>query len=158
RAIEVGPFPFDFHIRLVEPPAPSHGALPAPELLFQLRCVFEDPAVKRGMIHGHTPLPHHLLELPIRNRIGHIPPDAPQDDVPLKLASLEVDHAAAPPPLDQWRSIAKCPRGENLRQWVMNRWFTTNDENRGVLCFFIPAPSEAERLKGSGATQARATV
>jgi hypothetical protein len=74
---------------LVEPPAPSHGALPAPELLFQLRGVFDDPAVERGMIHGDPPLPHHLLELPIRNRIGHIPPDAPQDDVPLKLESTK---------------------------------------------------------------------
>src|SRR5215510_7714695 len=68
------------------------------------------------MIHGNTPLAHHLLELPIRNRIRYVPPHAPQDNFPLKLTTLEVDHAASPPPHDQWRSIAESPSCENLRQ------------------------------------------
>src|SRR5262245_5421436 len=68
------------------------------------------------MIHGNTPLAHHLLELPIRNRIRYVPPHAPQDNFPLKLTTLEVDHAAPPPPHDQWRSIAESPSCENLRQ------------------------------------------
>src|SRR5262249_33285341 len=59
-------------IRLVEPPAPSHGALSPAELLLKLRRVFDDPAVERGVIHGDPPLAHHLLELSIRNHTNHI--------------------------------------------------------------------------------------
>src|SRR4029453_9950035 len=106
RAIEVSPFPFDFHVRFIEPPAPAHEALPAAERFLKLRGVFDDPAIEGGMIHGHTPLAHHLLELPIRNRIGDVPSHAPQNDFSLKLTAFEVDHAASPPPRHQWRSIA----------------------------------------------------
>jgi hypothetical protein len=54
--------------------------------------------------------------LTITDGIGHIPPHTPQDDVPLKLTALEVDHAASPPPRDQWKSIAEYPVREKLRQ------------------------------------------
>src|SRR5712691_12306269 len=116
RTIEAGPFSFDFHIRLIESPAPSHRTLPAAELFFKLRGILDDPAIERGMIHGNTPLAHHLLELPIRNRIRYVPPHAPHENFPLKLTTLEIDHAASPPPHDQWRSIAESPSSENLRQ------------------------------------------
>src|SRR5713101_9660374 len=93
RAIEVGPFSFDFHVGFIEPPTPPHGTLPAAELLFKLRGILDNPAVERGMIDCHTPLAHHLLELPIRNRIGHVPSHAPQNDFSLELIALEVNHA-----------------------------------------------------------------
>src|SRR5262249_7751681 len=44
------------------------------------------------------------------------PPDTPQDDFPLKLTALEVDHAAAPPPRDSRSSIAEHLSSEKLRQ------------------------------------------
>ena len=34
----------------------------------------------------------HLFELPIADWIGHIPSDAPQDDITLELAAFEIDH------------------------------------------------------------------
>ena len=53
--------------------------------------------MKRGMINLHTTLSHHFLDLPVADRICHIPADAPQDDIPLKMAALELDrHLLAP--------------------------------------------------------------
>src|SRR5262245_42354842 len=102
RAIEVGPFPFDFHVGLIKPPAPPHGALPAAELLVKLRRILDDPSIEGGMIDRHPSLTHHLLELAIGNWIRYVPPHPPQNDVPLKLTAFEVDHTAAPPPCDHW--------------------------------------------------------
>jgi hypothetical protein len=44
------------------------------------------------MIDLNAALCHYLLELPITDRLGHIPSDAPQDDIELELAAFEVDH------------------------------------------------------------------
>ena len=44
------------------------------------------------MIDFDTALGHHLLELPIADRIGHIPSDAPEHDIALELAAFEIDH------------------------------------------------------------------
>src|SRR5262245_50304659 len=93
-AIEVSPFPFDFHVGFIDPPAPPHRALSAAELLLKLRRVLDDPAVERGVIHCDTPLAHHLLELPVRYRVGHVPPHAPQNNFSLELTALKVDHTA----------------------------------------------------------------
>src|SRR5262249_37093083 len=104
-ALEVGPLPLDFHIRLSKPPAAPHGTLAATERLFKLRGVPDHPAVQRGRIHRAPSLAPHLFELPIRTWVGHIPAHRPQADLPLNVPSLEVTHAAAPPPCHQWQSI-----------------------------------------------------
>src|ERR1700687_2994728 len=44
------------------------------------------------MIDLNAALCHHLFELPIADWIGHIPSDAPQDDITLELAAFEIDH------------------------------------------------------------------
>ena len=44
------------------------------------------------MIDLDAALCHHLFELPIADWIGHIPSDAPQDDITLELAAFEIDH------------------------------------------------------------------
>jgi hypothetical protein len=44
------------------------------------------------MIDLNAALCHHLFELPIADWIGHIPSDAPQDDIALELAAFEIDH------------------------------------------------------------------
>jgi hypothetical protein len=64
----------------------------AAELLLDLWRVFDNPAVKRGVVDCHTPLAHHLFELAIADRVRDIPPDTPQDDFFLKLAAFKVDH------------------------------------------------------------------
>src|ERR1700682_6460555 len=44
------------------------------------------------MIDLNAALCHHLFELPIADWIGHIPSNAPQDDIALELADFEIDH------------------------------------------------------------------
>ena len=44
------------------------------------------------MINLDAVLCHHFLKLTVADRIGHIPANAPQDDVPLKMTALELDH------------------------------------------------------------------
>jgi hypothetical protein len=34
----------------------------------------------------------HFFELAVADRISHIPPDSPQNHLPLKMAALELDH------------------------------------------------------------------
>jgi hypothetical protein len=51
------------------------------------------------MVDLDAPLSHHLLKLAVADRIGHIPPHTPQDDIPLEVAALEVDrHRLVPNP------------------------------------------------------------
>src|SRR5262249_54316600 len=38
-AVEIGPLPLDFHIRLIKPPAPTYRTLAAAKLFFNLRGV-----------------------------------------------------------------------------------------------------------------------
>jgi hypothetical protein len=121
-AIEVDPFPFNFHIGFVHAPAPAHRALPLAERLLTLRRVLDDPAVERGVIDGATPLAPPLLELPVGNRLRPIPPYAPEDNLPLVLTAFEVDHAASPPPHIQRRNIAEFSSKEKLRQNQNNSW------------------------------------
>ena len=61
-------------------------------MFLNLRSIFDDPAVKRGMIDGDTPLAHHLLQLPIRNRVCNVSANAPQNDLFLEMATLEIHH------------------------------------------------------------------
>ena len=97
-------------------PTPADWLFTQTKLLFNFRSALDDPAVERGVIHYHTPLAHHLLELLIRNRIRDVPSYAPQNDLPLELTALKVAHATTPPPLDQEKSIAEHSLSEKLRQ------------------------------------------
>src|ERR1035438_4998510 len=55
------------------------------------------------MVDLDAALFHHFLELPIADRIGHIPADAPQDYLTLKIAAFELNHRAVP--LDPFPAI-----------------------------------------------------
>ena len=82
--IEVAPPAADPNIGLIHPPGPSLPVryLPVPPcLLVQLRGVFLDPAVDRGVIDRHTPLGHHVLEIAVADPVAAVPPHRPQDDV-----------------------------------------------------------------------------
>jgi hypothetical protein len=48
------------------------------------------------MINLNTALFHHFLDLTVAKRIRHIPTHAPQDDIPLKMASFERDRHHPP--------------------------------------------------------------
>src|SRR5690242_4387390 len=60
------------------------------ELLLDLWCILDDPAVEGGMIHRHSPLLHHLFQLAIRNRVGDVPANPPQNDLLGKVAPFEL--------------------------------------------------------------------
>ncbi len=54
--IQIVPLAFKPNIRLVHPPAAPDGALAAVEGRFELRAIFQDPAVDRRMIDRHPAL------------------------------------------------------------------------------------------------------
>jgi hypothetical protein len=43
-----------------------------------------------GMVELDASFFHHLLELAVPDRVRHIPPHAPEDDLPLKMAAFEI--------------------------------------------------------------------
>jgi hypothetical protein len=67
------------------------------------------------MIDLNAALCHHLFELPIADWIGHIPSDAPQDDITLELAAFEIDHGRRTGRLSR-SAYALSPRYQSLRQ------------------------------------------
>jgi hypothetical protein len=46
--------------------------------------------VDRGVIHGHTTLAHHLLQITVADSIPAVPTHRPKDDLLLKLTPLEI--------------------------------------------------------------------
>src|SRR5262249_7612128 len=60
-AVQVGPFPLEFHVGLIHPPALPHGLLPVAKLLLKLQRVFDHPAVEGGVIDCHAAFLPHLL-------------------------------------------------------------------------------------------------
>src|ERR1035438_9863215 len=69
------------------------------------------------MVDLDAALFHHFLELPIADRIGHIPADAPQDYLTLKMAAFELNHRAVP--LDPFPAIL--PQASAMQSLRQNR-------------------------------------
>ena len=81
---EITPLPTDPDIGLIHPPGTGLPIryLPVPPcLLIQLRGVFLDPAVDRGVIDRHAPLGHHFLQIAVAHPVAAVPPHCPQNDV-----------------------------------------------------------------------------
>jgi hypothetical protein len=94
--IQVIPLAFDLDIRLVQMPADPDRPLVAMERRFQLGTVLQDPAVDRRVVDGHPPFLHQLFNMAVAQGIGHVPPDARQDNVLHKVGTLEADHHRSP--------------------------------------------------------------
>jgi hypothetical protein len=65
------------------------------------------------VVNLHTALFHHFFKLAVADRIRHVPAGTPQDDVPFKMAALELDrHRPVPqnPPLASIRQAATAPK------------------------------------------------
>src|SRR6266852_124864 len=89
---------FDLDVRLVHAPTAPHGTLPAVARLFQLGTVCDDPALDGRMIDRDTPFFNQLFDMPIAQRVGHIPAHAHENDVLGKMGPLEADrHLVALP-------------------------------------------------------------
>jgi hypothetical protein len=60
---------------------------------FQLRRIFNNPAVDGGMIYLHTVFQHKLLNITIAQCIGKVPPDMHQYNILFKMLPLETEYA-----------------------------------------------------------------
>ena len=70
-AIQIAPVSFNLDIGLIHP-------LTAMDRAFVLACLFLQ---KRRMINVKSTLFHHLLDVSVAQRIGHVPMHALQDDI-----------------------------------------------------------------------------
>src|SRR6516225_3329750 len=81
--------PSNLYIRLIQPP----GSTGTPELaakpLIQKGRVMLDPAPDGDMIHHHSALCHHLLQIAVAQRIPQLPPHAQNDDDIVKVSPSE---------------------------------------------------------------------
>jgi hypothetical protein len=78
--IQVRAFSFDVHVGLIASPASTYPALMTAELILNLWDILDHPPIEGGMITHHTPLAHHLFQVPVGNRISDVPSNAPQND------------------------------------------------------------------------------
>src|SRR5699024_2834605 len=95
RPIEVAPPAADPDIGLIHPPGTGLPVryLPVPPcLLVQLRGVFLDPAVDRGVLDRHAPLGHHFLQIAVAHPVAAVPPHCPQNDVTGEMTTREDTH------------------------------------------------------------------
>src|SRR5699024_9200855 len=89
--------------------------LPVPPcLLVQLRGVFLDPAVDRGVIDRHAPLGHHFLQIAVAHPVAAVPPHCPQNDVTGEVTTGEDTHGC-----DYFTSLFLLPRLCNSTQQRM---------------------------------------
>jgi hypothetical protein len=95
-AIQVVPLPFHANIRLVHAPTHPHGALAAVKGVFQLRAVFDHPALDGGVVDWHPALLHQFFDLAIAQRVRDIPPYTHENDVLRKMGALKADHPCSP--------------------------------------------------------------
>ncbi len=128
---QVLPGAFDVHICLVHSPAGTDRAPAGAKLLIQQRDVSNHPAIQRGMVNLDAAFFHHFLELPIADRIGHIPADAPQDNLTFKMVALELDHRAVSPNLLP-AIIRQAQATKGLRQSPMIGWKRTIRSGCGI--------------------------
>jgi hypothetical protein len=92
--------------------------------------------MKRGMINRRTTLAHHFLDLPVADRICHIPAHAPEDDIVLKMTPFEL-HRHHLPRRPSGLIIYHPVADENLRQ----NWCSSTGAKR-------EADGEPERRDG----------
>src|SRR5450755_1050428 len=89
RPVEVHPAFADFDVGLVHLPGVVGGSQMRSASLLQFLGIALAPAVDRRMIHVQSPLPHHLFEVAIAERIPQVPAHAQQDDLGFKMTPFE---------------------------------------------------------------------
>ena len=88
-AIEVHPHLFYFHIGLIDAPGVIGCAEVRLASFLSFRSILLNPAIDRGMVHVQTPLPHHLFQVAIAERISQVPADAEQNEVGFVMTPFE---------------------------------------------------------------------
>lgn len=81
RTVKIFPLPTDFYVGFIHSPPVSHGTFMLAERLIQHWYQTDDPAVKRVMVDGDTPLRHHLLQITQAQGISQVPADALSNNI-----------------------------------------------------------------------------
>ena len=91
-AIQVAPSPSYADVGFIHAPTAPHRPFAAMARRFKRRGILQDPPMN-GRINDHrAALLHELFQLPMAQRVRHLPTHACQDDVLLEVGTLEADH------------------------------------------------------------------
>src|SRR5215207_7929803 len=88
-AVEVLPLRAHLHVSLVNAVGGARELQMRPHPLVDLRRGALHPSLDGCMIYGKATLPHHLLEVAVRELIPAIPSDTKKDDCRLEVPPLE---------------------------------------------------------------------
>jgi hypothetical protein len=84
-------------IGFVHAPTHPHRTLAAMKRLLELRAIFDDPAVNRGVIHLHPPFLHEVFDMARAQRVRHIPANPHQNNLWGEMGPFEMDrHRRSP--------------------------------------------------------------
>src|SRR6266446_4621142 len=100
RTIQIASLAFHLDVRLVHPPADPHWTLAPMERLLELRAIFDDPPVNRGVIHLHAPLLHKFFDVARAQEKRRDAADAHPDTLWWEMSTFEIDR--------HWRSPSLC--------------------------------------------------
>jgi len=95
-SVQVRPVASDPDVRFVHPPGTIGMPEFATEALIQNRCIALDPAPDRDVIHRQATLHHHLLQVPVTQRIAQVPSDAKYYDHVLEVSPAEQHRPVLP--------------------------------------------------------------
>ena len=88
-SVKIFPLRADLHVRLVEAVGGAAHLQVRAHPLVDLWSVTLHPAEDGRLVYGESPLPHHLLQVAVRELVPAIPPDAQKDDRGLEKTPLE---------------------------------------------------------------------
>src|SRR5471032_1151811 len=91
-SVKIFPDAFDLDVGFVHAPAAADRAFVLAGQFLNQRQEANRPPVDRRMVNRHAALFHHLLEVPVAQRVGRIPADADQDHIDRKAHPFEVEH------------------------------------------------------------------
>jgi len=128
-AIEIFPDALDLDIGLVHPPTRTHRTFVLVEKLIEDRQRPAGPTADSGMVNQHPALYHHLLKMPVAQRIRRVPANAYQNPLDRKSHPFHVQHIGSPSFKDQkstqspscWRLTRPGrPAATIFQLWIVN--------------------------------------
>src|SRR5258708_38625452 len=87
--IEVHPCSFHFDIGLIHAPGVIRGLKVGSTALLQLGSVALHPPIDGGVVHRKSSFCHHLLQVPVAERIAEVPAHTEQNNLCLKMTPFE---------------------------------------------------------------------
>ena len=106
--VKVLPDALDVDVGLIHAPAPTYRVLVFSGHLLDVWQKSDRPSVDRRMVDRHAALLHHFFQVPVAQRVSHVPANADQDHVDRKAHPFEVEHVGSSWILGH-RSLADLP-------------------------------------------------